>query len=168
MTAIRAHWHNPEQARESLLTVIAPWAKAQMDAGESVDVYLSVHEDDRSLRQNKFYWGYVIKTIASQARIEGQRYTGDAWHELFKREHLGYEVKKVSVAGSRRKRVIRRLRSTTDLTVRQMSKFLESVIAFAVTDLNVVFVIQQWEQFDHKNPALVDQSTGEILMLEHA
>lgn len=160
MTTLRAHWSSPDQARSSFLGYVAPWVKAQLDAGETVDVHLSVHEDDRSLRQNKFYWGYVIKTIAHQARINGQRYTGDAWHELFKREHLGYEVKKVSVAGAKRKRVIRRLRSTTDLTVRQMSKFLEAVMAFAASELGVTFGEAKWETWDGRE---VDQSTGEIL-----
>lgn len=167
MTHLRVHWSQPDQARTNFLAVVAPWVKTQLDAGESIDVHLSVAEDDRSILQNKFYWGYVLKSIAAQARVNGQRYTADAWHELFKRQMLGYEIRKVTVAGARRKRVIRSLRSTAKLSVKAMSKYLDAVMAFAASDLGVTFAVPAWEQYDPHNPALVDQDTGEIRQLEH-
>lgn len=117
-------------------------------AGKKAHLVAKEAEDDRSVQQNRFYWGVVLTQIAEQARVNGQRYAGEAWHELFKRQFLGYRFKKVMVAGRRRKTVSRVLRSTTDLTVRQMSKYLEQVIAFAVTDLNVRFTETRWE--DHQ------------------
>lgn len=96
-------------------------------------------EDDRTLRQNRFYWGAVLDQVSEQARVAGQRYTTEAWHELGKRQFLGFEVVKVPVAGRKRAQVYRRLRSTTDLTVKQMSEYLDRFIAFATADLAVVF-----------------------------
>jgi hypothetical protein len=95
--------------------------------------------DDRSLQQNRFYWGVVLPQIADQAVIDGKRYAADAWHELFKRQYLGFEVVKTTVAGRSRKQVIRRLRSTTALSVRRMSQYLDQVIAFGAADLGVQF-----------------------------
>lgn len=99
--------------------------------------------EDRSERQNKFYWGAVLKQISAQAP---GNWTPDAWHEAFKRTILGYEVVKVKVAGRKRPTVYRRLRSTTDLTVKQMSEFLEQVLATAATDLGVVFDLDPAER----------------------
>jgi hypothetical protein len=99
--------------------------------------------EDRSERQNKFYWGAVLKQIAAQAP---GNWTPDAWHEAFKRTVLGFEVVKVRVAGRARPTVYRRLRSTTDLTVKQMSEYLEQVIATAATELGVVFDLDPVER----------------------
>jgi hypothetical protein len=104
--------------------------------------------DARSIQQNAFYWGIVLRDIAQQAMIEGRRYIADAWHEHFKRTFLGYQFKRVVIAGRKRKAVIQELRSTTKLSVKKMSMFLEQVIAFAVTDLGVRFTETRWE--DHR------------------
>jgi hypothetical protein len=100
-------------------------------------------EDDRTVKQNRFYWGVVLPQISKQA--PGQ-WTADAWHEAFKREVLGYEVIRVKVAGRKRATVYRRLRSTTDLTVKQMSEYLDEIIATATTDLGVTFEFDQQER----------------------
>ena len=122
-------------------------ALADGEPSRRIRVVVGVAEDDRSLRQNRFYWGYVLKSISQQARIEGKRYVTEAWHELFKRQMLGYEVKKTRVAGRAKPTVYRRLRSTTDLSVPQMSRYLDEVIAFAVTDLSVAFQIKDWQEY---------------------
>ena len=72
-------------------------------------------EDDRSVQQNRYYWGVVLAETSQQASIEGQRWAAEAWHELFKRMFLGYEIRKTVVAGRRRTLVTRTLRSTTRL-----------------------------------------------------
>ncbi len=104
-------------------------------------------EDDRTARQNRFYWGYVLRSIADQARVGGQRYATEAWHELFKRQFLGYEIVKAKVAGKRRPVVYRRLRSTTKQSVARMSKYLDEVLAFATNDLGVAFEVRDWREY---------------------
>jgi choline dehydrogenase-like flavoprotein len=99
--------------------------------------------DGRSLRQNRFYFGPVLTQIAEQAP---GHWTKDAWHELFKREILGFEVLQVKVAGRKRPTTIRRIRSTTGLSVKQMSDFIEAVLALASTTLGVVFQLDPIER----------------------
>lgn len=122
-------------------------AQAIVLNGRPARIVCQEHEDDRSLQQNRFYWGVVLKEISEQARIGGQRWASEAWHELGKRQFLGYEVVKVQVAGRKKPTVYRRLRSTTSLGVRAMSKYLEQVMAFAVTDLGVQFSETRWQDY---------------------
>lgn len=103
--------------------------------------------DARSIQQNAFYWGIVLRDISQQATVEGRRYIADAWHEHFKRTFLGYQFKRVVIAGRKRKAVVKELRSTTRLSVKKMSEFLEQVIAFGVTDLGVRFTETRWEHY---------------------
>lgn len=121
-------------------------AKALLADGKRVSVNIGEDEDDRSIQQNRFYWGPCLTEISEQARVCGQRYTSDAWHELFKRQFLGFTIEKVLVAGRKRPTVIRRLRSTKELTVRQMSEYLDKLQAFAATELGVHFSVRDWQE----------------------
>lgn len=102
--------------------------------------------EDRSVKQNRFYWGVVLKQISAQATLNGARYSAEGWHEAFKRQVLGFEVVKAPVAGRKRPAIYRRLRSTTDLTVKQMSEYLDEIITTASTDLGVEFEFDQQER----------------------
>lgn len=106
----------------------------------------SEDEDDRTLRQNRFYFGVVLAQISEQAQLGGTRYVSEAWHEHGKRQFLGFEVLKVAVAGRKRPQVYRRLRSTKDLSVKQMSEYLDQLIAYASTDLGVAFDFNEQER----------------------
>lgn len=99
--------------------------------------------ESKTERQGRFYWGPVLTQIAAQAP---GNWTPDAWHEAFKRTILGYEIVKVRVAGRKRPTIYRRLRSTTDLTVKQMSEYLDQVLATAATDLGVAFDLDPVER----------------------
>lgn len=121
--------------------------QAVLANGKAGRIVASEHEDDRSLLQNRFYWGVVLREISEQASIGGQRWTVDAWHELGKRQFLGCEIVKVRVAGKKRPVVIRRLRSTTKLKVKAMAAYLEQFQAFAVNDLGVVFSVDRWDEY---------------------
>lgn len=141
-------------------------AKRLTGEGEGVEIIVRLAEDQRSLRANRFYWGFVLKVIAAQAVIAGQRYTAEAWHELFKRQFLGYEIKKATVAGRRRKMVTRTLRSTTQLSPRSFVKYLDQIVAFAATDLGVEWRLDYTphEIVNSKQSGMViDAETGEIV-----
>jgi hypothetical protein len=103
-------------------------------------------EDDRSLKQLRFYWGVLLRQISEQAVMNGVRYNAEGWHEAFKRQVLGFEIVKVRVAGRKHSQAYRRLKSTTRLTVKQMSEYLDEIIAIASTDLGVVFEFDQQER----------------------
>lgn len=135
-----------EQAHEAARQVYAN-AQAILANGAKPRILCEEHEEDRGLQANRFYWGVVLKQTSEQARIAGQRYTADAWHELGKRQFLGFEIKKVAVAGRKKVTTIRRLRSTTDLSVKKMSAYLEEFMAFAAADLGVRFTETRWEDY---------------------
>lgn len=116
-------------------------------AGNPVKLTCQEFEFDRTAQANRYYWGVVLKEISEQARVNGQRYTAEAWHELGKRQFLGYEIKKQTVAGRKRKTVIRRLRSTSDLKVKAFAAYLEQFMAFAATELGVRFSVLEWQEY---------------------
>lgn len=115
--------------------------------GKEVRIRAEEAEDDRTLRQNRFMWGVVLKEIAEQARVGDDKFIAEAWHELFKRQFLGYRIEKVRIAGRKRMTVRRVLRSTSDLKVKPMAKYLDQLMAFATTDLGVVFSETNWETY---------------------
>lgn len=157
--ALQATWGTQEQARISLLQRVAPWCKAQWEAGHRLQVEVRLQEDAKTDRQRRYYHGVVLKTIAQQARPNGQQFPLAVWKEHFRAEYLGHKTvttqnpltgKKVR----RRKRV-----STEDLGVKGYSQLIDRVSAFAATELGVVFPasFEQWERCE------VDPDTGEIV-----
>lgn len=123
-------------------------ARSIIDNGRPARIEAVEHEDDRSLKQNRFYWGPCLREISAQAEIEGQRWTAEAWHELFRRQFLGYEIEKVHVAGRKRPVINRRLRSTAKLKVRAFGKYLDEIQAFAATELGVEFSVLHWQDYE--------------------
>lgn len=127
---------------------IAPYCKAAWQGGiKRLRVTVEPEEDAKSVQQGKFLWGVIYPEISQQARIGGQQYTVDAWHELCKRQHLPRVTKKTYVAGRKRPVVTTTIGTTKGIGVRKMSKFIEKVIAFAVTDLGVMFSETRWENY---------------------
>ena len=151
---------DPQRAHAMMTASAWPFIKSHTAAGTKLAMVIKPQEDDRSLRQNAYYWGVLLKEISEQARVAGQKYTADAWHELGKRAHLPRKVTKKTVAGRKRKVVTTSIGSTRDLKVRSMSLYLEKFTAFAVTDLGVVFSVGRWEEFGGER---IDLETGEIL-----
>jgi len=135
-----------EQAHQAITQGYAH-AKSILDNGRPARVRVEEHEDDRSEQQNKFYWGPCLGDISEQARIDGQRYTKEAWHNLFKRVFLGYEIVREKVAGRKKTTIIRRLRSTRNLKVRAFSKYLDELQAFAATEHGVRFTVAKWQEY---------------------
>lgn len=146
--ALHTVFISPEQAKKAIAGQIAPYCRDLWARGiERVAVTLQPEEDAKTVQQNKFYWGVVLREISEQARIEGQRYTVDAWHELFKRQFLPRITKRTRVAGKPRPVVTTTIGSTQGLSVKKMSAYIEQVMAFAQTDLSVKFSAQRWEDY---------------------
>lgn len=150
-TDLYLEWITPTQAGASLKGQLIPWAKAKLEEGLCLAVKVMELEDARTIQQNRYYWGVVLKEISEQAKINGLGATEDGWHLFFKRKFLGYTFKKVKLPGAKRPSVTRELRSTTGLSVKKMSVYLEQIIACAVTDFGVMFSNGRWE--DHREAA---------------
>lgn len=146
--ALHTVFLNPEQAKAAIAGQIAPYCKNLWNQGiERVAVIVQPEEDAKTIQQNKFYWGVVLREISEQAKIEGQRYTVDAWHELFKRQFLPRTVKRTHVAGKKRPVITTTIGSTKGLSIKKMTAYLEQVMAFAQTDLGVKFSAERWEEY---------------------
>lgn len=135
---------------------LAPFCKRLWLAGyPRVAVTAEPEEDDRSLRQNSFLWGFVYKTISAQATIDGIGSDENGWHYYFKRRVLGYRVTRIKVPGQKRPSITRELRSTTELKQRRrgdqdpkkyMPDYLDCVMAIAATEFGVHFPAdKRWE-----------------------
>lgn len=110
-------------------------------------VTIREQEDQRSLQQNAFYWGFVLKQISAQATIGGIGSDENGWHYFFKKTVLGYRITRTKVPGSKRPVIRRELRSTQGLSVKAMSKYLEEVMAKAATEFGVTFPDKRWEDW---------------------
>ncbi|HMZ86891.1 MAG TPA: recombination protein NinB [Giesbergeria sp.] len=157
--SICAAWNEPVQAGQHFKNVLAPWCKSMWAAGHRLHVEVRLHDDAKTDRQRRYYHGVVLKTIAQQAKPNGQQYPLAVWKEHFRAEYLGSKTvtSKNPLTG---KKVRRRVRvSTEDLGVKGYSQLIERVSAFAATELGVSFPasFEQWESME------VDQDTGEII-----
>lgn len=151
--------NDPQQGHHALSTLLWPHAKALLIAGHKLDVETRLHDDAKTDLQRKYYHGIVLKTIAEQARPNGQQFPLQVWKEHFRKEYLGSKTKTFTNPMTGRKSRRRVRISTEDLGIRAYSKLIDRVSAFAATELGVTFPASydQWEQMQ------VDPDTGEIM-----
>lgn len=131
--------HDPKQGHQVLSESFWPWAKDMLQAGRKVIVRGQELQDDRTVQQNKFLWGFVYKHISEQAQLEGIGATAEGWHRYYKVMFLGYRITKTKLPGKTRPSITRTLRSTKDLKVKPMSDYLDKVMAHAATTFEVTF-----------------------------
>lgn len=132
---------DPAQAHQAVTDLYRQMLKPMTLQGKTMQITACEHEEDRSVDANRYYWGYVLKPISEQAVVLGERWMAEAWHNLFKRLFLGYHVRKEVVAGQKRKRVIRELRSTSKppLKLKAWHRYIDQVCAYGVNELGVTF-----------------------------
>lgn len=147
--ALSVAFVDESQAMQCIRQSIAPYCKQRWAEGAGrLSVVIQPQENDRSLRQNRFLWGFVYKHISEQALIAGIGATTDGWHLYYKRMFLGYKFTKTVLPGKKRPSVTKELRSSTDLKVKPMSAFLEKVMAHAATTFDVSFPADmRWEDW---------------------
>lgn len=146
--AMRIELHDAQQGRNALIARLLPWIGEQLRAGREIEVVARELQDNRSLKQNAFYWSYVLKTISTQATIGGIGADEEGWNKYFKRRVLGYRVTKTRIPGSKRPSITRELRSSKDLKVKPMSDYLEQVMAIAASEFGVTFEIKDWQSYE--------------------
>lgn len=153
-------WRDKKHADKTFPVMVAPACKLIWDAGGWVEWSISLHEDRKSDRQRRFYHGVVLKQIALQASVNGVRHDLQVWKEYFRSEYLGYKtgsyLNPITGKKSRRRKRI----STEELGVREYSRLIEKVMAYAVTELGVIFPMR-WEEYE---AAPIDLDTGEVIL----
>lgn len=141
------------EAHKVLSGPVAQKLKALAFAQNAVVLEIRLASDVKTDRQRRYYHGVILKSIAQQAKVNGQKYELETWKEYFRAKYLGFKVEttKNPITG---KKVRRRVRvSTEDLGVKGYNELIERVTAEAATDLGVEFPADR----------LIDPETGEVL-----
>lgn len=147
-TALHFILTDPSQARAALTNQLAPYASRLWAEGVSrISVVAQAEDDARSIQQLRFLWGVVYKETSEQARIDGQKYTPDAWHELGKRLHLPRKHTKAHVAGRKRPVITTSIGTLQGISIKRMSVYIEKFMAWAATDYGVQFSASKWEEY---------------------
>lgn len=148
----------PVQAHREIMR-LWPLIKSTTMAGTLLDMEFRLHDDAKTDRQRAYYHGVVLKSIADQARPNGDAFPLKVWKEHFRSEFLGFKTLTVKnpITGKKHRR--RERVSTEDLGVRGYSRLIDQVSAFAANELAVTIP----SSFDQWDSAAIDPETGEIL-----
>lgn len=144
-----------EQAHEAI-TAGYTLAKILLDDGKPVSIRVGEDEEPKTLKQLRFLHGPIFDQIAEQVVIDGQRFVKAIWKKHLKDLFIPDKWDMVrglvldSKAGKFRvaKRATPRLRekSLGDLSIKQMSEFIEKVLAYASTEWGVRFELDPRER----------------------
>ena len=121
-----------EMTRETAIQLLR---NAPIDPVKPIEVVIREQVKTRGLDANAMMWAGPLRDIAEQAWYNGRQYSAEVWHDTFKRLYLveqytegitkeGYEKWSIGPHGDR---VL--IGSTTQLTVRGFSEYLEQVHA---------------------------------------
>lgn len=125
-----------EQVRNNLLSIVR---NLPLDDVYPLEVVIREQIKGRKPDQNALMWAGPLKDIAEQAWLDGRQFSAEVWHCYFRRELLpdefdpercreGYVKWQIDPAGER---II--VGSTTQLTVKGFSEYLEAVYAFGAS-----------------------------------
>lgn len=125
-----------EQQREQALALLR---NVPLDDKKPLELVVSEYKPPRKPDQNALYHAGPLKDCAEQIWIEGRQYSAETLHEYFKRQFLPEEYNEEECLKGYCKyafdpmgeRVM--VGSTTQLTVRGFSTFLEQVFAFGAS-----------------------------------
>lgn len=121
-------------AWSALVAFVKSNAKACNDAGKPIRLIVTTDEAKRNADQNRRLWGYVYRTIAEQAFVNGHQFDADVWHEHCARA-FGVCDEITLPDGE----IVTRRKSTTQMTVSEFSEYMERVTAYATQQLGVQF-----------------------------
>ena len=132
---------NSEQVRETLMAAIH---NLPIDDKKPLQITIEDYQPRRKMSQQALMFAGPLKDIAEQAWVSNMQYSVETWHEFLKREHLpeefdpllckaGYCKWSITPKGDR---IL--IGSTTDLTVKGYSEYLEQIHAHGA-NLGVMF-----------------------------
>ncbi|MDR5813338.1 recombination protein NinB [Caballeronia sp. LZ033] len=110
-------------------------AKAFIERGAPIRMILTTEDRKRTPEQNARYWsGAVLGAIAQQVWIDSQQFSEDTWHEHLA-EQFCPRVEVVLPDG----RLFSRRKSTSEMTVKEFSDYVQRVEVHAASELGVEF-----------------------------
>lgn len=116
----------------ALVAFVKANAAACMDRGRPLRVIVTEDEKKRNTEQNKRLWGYLYKTIAEQAWVDGKQFSKEVWHEHFARM-FGVCEEMILPDGE----IITRRKSTTEMSVGEFADFMTQIEVYAAQELGV-------------------------------
>lgn len=116
----------------ALVAFVKANAEACVKRGHPLRIIVTEDEKKRNTEQNKRLWGYLYKTIAEQAWVDGKQFSKDVWHEFFARQ-FGVCEEMILPDGE----IITRRKSTTEMTVGEFAQFMTDIEVYAATELGV-------------------------------
>ena len=122
---------NPQRWIAAQLFIESNW-HSLAKADTPLRIIISTQEEKRREQQNKYYWAVVIRSIADQAWVDGKRFSGEVWHEHVAR--MFGILKDVTLPDSI---VIQKRLSTTEMTVKEFSEYIENVTAWGASELGI-------------------------------
>ena len=113
---------------------------------EEIDKYIdSLVDKKRTNNQNAKHWADVMEQIAEQVSIHDKKYDKETWHEQFKRLFLPEESQEGITTEKYKKWMAlpsgkyHLIGSTTQLTKKGFSEYMQRVEHYAATELGVTF-----------------------------
>ena len=107
---------------------------------------LGFDHEDKSAKQRRFLHGPVLGQISEQAMVGGFRYVPAVWKEHLRKQFLPDKWESYRMPGAKRATPHRVRVSTEDLSVKQYSEYIEKVLAYAASELGVVFDLDPVER----------------------
>jgi hypothetical protein len=101
-------------------TVTALVEQGKIDPNKEYGLYITDKKAVRTTSQNNYYWGVVLTVFGDAIGEEAK-----AVHDIFKRMFAPYTMK--LFPGGKKRRVVK---SSSDMTVEEMSKYIERCIQF--------------------------------------
>jgi len=110
---LKANWQQMADEKRYLAITVTEW------------------KNKRSVEQNKRLWK-ILNEIADSAWVNGDQYSADAWHEMFKRKFIGQEeLPDGGILGI----------STTTLNVSEFGDYMTKIEAYAATELGLEIMV---------------------------
>lgn len=123
------------RGQEQVERAIALLRNVPLDPDKPLELIVREEVKARKLDQNARMWSGPLKDLSEQAWLEGRQFSPEVWHEFAKRNFLPDEFDpELCLEGYRKwgfdpagERVL--IGSTTQLTVKGMSQYLEQLYA---------------------------------------
>lgn len=118
----------------TIIAFVKANAAALADRGTPLRLIFTSDEKKRTLEQNRFFHGPVLDAITEQAWWDGKRYPKEFWKEYFRTRFLLKDEYQTPDG-----EIVNVYWSTADLSVGQMTEFLNRVQSEAASEWGVAF-----------------------------
>lgn len=121
---MQAYILDPSMDEPSRRRILDNFATVAMVRSKEKRTILKAGDDKRSHRQNRFYWkslSFVVNHMRDHFDLD---HKAEVWHELFKGK---FAVPKVTEVNGE---TVKIYRSTTDMTMKEFSDYMERIAAY--------------------------------------